>query len=85
MTSPEVGLSMPVMTLISVDLPLPDLPMMETKAPELDAQVHTLERGESPSRTAIGFYNLPQVNQVCIRSCDLIVFGCELNSIMAIT
>ena len=34
MTSPEVGRSMPVMTLISVDLPLPDLPMMETKAPD---------------------------------------------------
>ena len=32
-TSPAVGRSMPVIMLISVDLPLPDLPMMPTNSP----------------------------------------------------
>ena len=32
-TSPEVGRSMPVIMLISVDLPLPDFPMTATNSP----------------------------------------------------
>ena len=33
-TSPEVGWSMPVIMLMSVVLPLPDLPMSPTNSPE---------------------------------------------------
>ena len=43
-TSPEVGRSMPVIMLMSVDLPLPDLPIMPTNSPSPTSRLTRAER-----------------------------------------
>ena len=53
-TAPLVGLSIPAMRLSSVDLPLPDGPMMATASPGVDPQAHVVDGGRGRAVVALG-------------------------------
>ena len=69
-TSPGVGRSMPVIMLISVVLPLPDLPITATNSPASILQVDILQRLELARRRLVALDHAVEVDECLCRPLD---------------
>ena len=65
-TSPDVGRSMPVIMLISVDLPLPDWPTIATNSPRVDLDADRLEGAERAGVGHVVLDHVPEVDEVSL-------------------